>query len=255
MKACNRLDYFTNIERRLLTKTIEKLRTHSGVDRERRTPTSPMSGMTVYNGSQYGYDNVTLWTLSFDYWRRKWNISFLVFNFDALKKEDSASRKYTSPAEGWTFWRKPPCLSQGVLGSIIQTDPFEPETVQNWADMFVLNTITPFIVVQAFQSLLIKGAHSRPQGTSSVSSISSIAANIQSSPGGLSMAYAPTKAALNHLTRIGTSFATRDIPICVNAISPRPFASQLMSLEFFESLKTSVMLELVAQISAKRHER
>ncbi|KAK0439017.1 hypothetical protein EV421DRAFT_1738199, partial [Armillaria borealis] len=48
------------------------------------------------------------------------------------------------------------------------TDPFEPETVQTWTDLFALNTIAPFFVVRAFQSLLIKGARSRPQGTSSV---------------------------------------------------------------------------------------
>ncbi|KAK0446553.1 uncharacterized protein EV420DRAFT_1569921 [Desarmillaria tabescens] len=134
------------------------------------------------------------------------------------------------------------------------SDPFEPETVQNWADMFALNTITPFFVVRAFQSLLIKGAHSRPQGTSSVINISSIAANIRSSPGGISMAYAPTKAALNHLTlTLGTSFGTRDIPIRVNAISPGPFESQLTSPEFLELLRTSIMPGLVAQIPARRH--
>ncbi|KAK0207840.1 hypothetical protein DFS33DRAFT_1299493 [Desarmillaria ectypa] len=133
-------------------------------------------------------------------------------------------------------------------------DPFEPETVQNWADMFALNTITPFFVVRAFQSLLIQGAHSRPQGTSSVINISSISANTQSSPSGISFAYAPTKAALNHLTLVlGNSFATRDIPIRVNAISPGPFASELTSPEFLESLKTKVMPGLVARVPVGRH--
>ncbi|KAK0197875.1 hypothetical protein F5146DRAFT_995488 [Armillaria mellea] len=40
-------------------------------------------------------------------------------------------------------------------------DPLEPETAQNWADIFALNTIGPFFVVRTFQSLFIKGAHSR----------------------------------------------------------------------------------------------
>ena len=60
-------------------------------------------------------------------------------------------------------------------------DPFEPETAQNWADIFALNTIAPFFVVHAFQPLLIKGAHSRPQGTSSVINISSAAAKLNGS--------------------------------------------------------------------------
>ncbi|KAK0487930.1 hypothetical protein IW261DRAFT_1415539 [Armillaria novae-zelandiae] len=55
-------------------------------------------------------------------------------------------------------------------------DPFEPETVPNWTDLFTLNTITPFFVVRAFQSLLVKGASSRPQGTSSLINITSVAA-------------------------------------------------------------------------------
>ncbi|SJL03242.1 related to dehydrogenases with different specificities (related to short-chain alcohol dehydrogenases) [Armillaria ostoyae] len=133
-------------------------------------------------------------------------------------------------------------------------EPFEPETVQNWSDMFALNTITPFFVVRAFQSLLIKGAQSRPQGTSSVINISSVSANLRSSASGISLAYGPTKAALNHLTLVlATSFATRDIPIRVNAISPGPFASEIVPPEFLELLKTSVVPGLVAPVPAKRH--
>ncbi|PBK89445.1 NAD(P)-binding protein [Armillaria gallica] len=42
------------------------------------------------------------------------------------------------------------------------TDPFQPESIQNWADIFALNTIAPFFVIRTFQPLLIKGAGSRP---------------------------------------------------------------------------------------------
>ncbi|SJL03226.1 uncharacterized protein ARMOST_06574 [Armillaria ostoyae] len=135
-------------------------------------------------------------------------------------------------------------------------EPFEPETVQNWADMFALNTITPFFVVRAFQSLLIKGALSRPQGTSSVINISSVAANLQSSASGL-----PVSCLRVNESRLepshpssGTSFATiRDIPICVNAISPGPFASEMAPPGFLELLlKTAIMPGLV-QVPARRH--
>ncbi|KAK0438975.1 hypothetical protein EV421DRAFT_2084981 [Armillaria borealis] len=92
------------------------------------------------------------------------------------------------------------------------SDSLEPETIKNWADIFALNTITPFFVVRAFQSLLIEGAHSRPQGTSSVINISSVAAKISTPRPGMcicaaipstidltqldQMAYSVTKAAL-----------------------------------------------------------
>ncbi|KAK0442235.1 uncharacterized protein EV420DRAFT_1485360, partial [Desarmillaria tabescens] len=93
-------------------------------------------------------------------------------------------------------------------------DPLEPETVQNWIDIFAINTIAPFFVVRAFQSLLIKGAHSRPQGTSSVINISSGLAKMNLSPTILSLAYSSTKVALEKLSLVlGTSFAERNIPI------------------------------------------
>ncbi|KAK0197881.1 hypothetical protein F5146DRAFT_921297 [Armillaria mellea] len=62
------------------------------------------------------------------------------------------------------------------------------------------------------------------------------------------------KPALNQLTLVlATNFATRDIPIRVNAISPGPFASEIAPPEFLELLKTSAMPGLVAPVPAKRH--
>ncbi|KAK0197857.1 hypothetical protein F5146DRAFT_921315 [Armillaria mellea] len=133
-------------------------------------------------------------------------------------------------------------------------DPFEPETAQNWSDIFALNTIAPFFVVRAFQPLLIEGAHSRPQGTSSVINISSAAAKLNGSGPFLSLAYDPTKSALEKLTLVlGTSFSGRDIPIRVNALEPGVFASQLMSTEFLEALKTEPVPGSVAPIRVRRH--
>ncbi|KAK0442241.1 short-chain dehydrogenase [Desarmillaria tabescens] len=112
------------------------------------------------------------------------------------------------------------------------SDPFEPETVQNWMDIFALNTIAPFFVVRAFQSLLIKGAHSRPQGKSSVINISSPAAKISPPMKVGCLAYGATKAALEKLTLVlGTSFAGRGIPIRVNALEPGLFLSEMITPE------------------------
>ncbi|KAK0506693.1 hypothetical protein EDD18DRAFT_1097941 [Armillaria luteobubalina] len=141
-----------------------------------------------------------------------------------------------------------------VNKKVSASNPFEPETVQNWADMFALNTITPFFVIRAFESLLIKGAQSRPQGTSSVINISSVSANIRSTAVGLSFAYGATKAALDQITlALATNFATRDIPIRVNAIAPGPFASEMATPEFLEILKTKALPGFVAPVPAKRH--
>ncbi|SJL11715.1 related to tropinone reductase [Armillaria ostoyae] len=133
-------------------------------------------------------------------------------------------------------------------------DIFEPETVQNWAGIFTLNTIAPFFVIRAFQSLLIKGAHSRPQGTSSVINISSVAAKMNTTSPMITVAYSVTKAALDKLTLVlATSFGGRGIPIRVNALQPGPFASEMVTPEFLEGLKTTLAPGQVALIPARRH--
>ncbi|KAK0475174.1 NAD-binding protein [Armillaria novae-zelandiae] len=133
-------------------------------------------------------------------------------------------------------------------------DPFEPETAPNWTDLFTLNTITPFFVVRAFQSLLVKGASSRPQGTSSVINITSVAAKMNTSASMVSLAYSVTKAALDKLTLVlATSFAGRGIPIRVNALQPGVFASEMVPPEVLEVFRTQVLPGQVAPIPAKRH--
>ncbi|KAK0442250.1 short-chain dehydrogenase [Desarmillaria tabescens] len=134
------------------------------------------------------------------------------------------------------------------------TDPFEPETIQNWADIFALNTIAPFFIIRAFQSLLVQGAHSRPQGTSSIINISSGAAKVNLSASGVCLGYSLTKAALDKLTLVlGTSFAQRGIPIRVNSLQPGAFASEMTSSAFLETIKTKPVPGMVAPIPAGRH--
>ncbi|KAK0446591.1 short-chain dehydrogenase [Desarmillaria tabescens] len=143
---------------------------------------------------------------------------------------------------------------QLVAKRSIATDPLELETVENWTDIFALNTIAPFFVVRAFRSLLVKGAHSRPQGMSSVINISSAAAKVNTLAYLTCMAYGVTKAALEKLTLVlATSFAQRDIPIRVNALEPGLFASQLLSPEFVETIKTKPPPGLMAPVPARRH--
>ncbi|KAK0442248.1 short-chain dehydrogenase [Desarmillaria tabescens] len=141
-----------------------------------------------------------------------------------------------------------------VAKASIATDPLELETVQNWMDIFALNTIGPFFVVRAFQSLLVKGAHSRPQGMSSVINISSATAKINMTAYIGCMAYGATKVALEKLTLVlATSFSQRDIPIRVNVLQPGAFASQLANPDFVETIKTKPPPGLVAPVPARRH--
>ncbi|SJL18845.1 uncharacterized protein ARMOST_22447 [Armillaria ostoyae] len=133
-------------------------------------------------------------------------------------------------------------------------DPFEPETVQNWADLFTLNTIAPFFVMRTFQSLLIKGASSRPQGMSSVINISSVAAKMNTSSPMVSVAYSVTKATLDKLTLVlATSFGGRGIQIRVNALQPGLFASEMVPPELLEAIKTQLLPGQVVLIPARRH--
>lgn len=57
----------------------------------------------------------------------------------------------------------------------------EPESANDWVDMFKLNTIAPFFIICASKDLLVKGIEARgPGATSSVINISSTAAIIKS---------------------------------------------------------------------------
>ena len=67
------------------------------------------------------------------------------------------------------------------------------------------------------------------------------------------MAYGTTKAALEKLTLVlAMSFAGRNVPIRVNALEPGMFASQLVSPELLEMIKTKPIPGLVAPIPARR---
>ncbi|PBK89389.1 hypothetical protein ARMGADRAFT_1033433 [Armillaria gallica] len=95
------------------------------------------------------------------------------------------------------------------------TDPFEPETVQTWTDIFALNTIAPFFIV----------------------------------------AYNVTNAALNELTLVlETGFAQRGILIQVNVLTPGMLASQLVSPEVLKAIKTKPLPRMVAPIPRRGKE-
>ena len=69
----------------------------------------------------------------------------------------------------------------------------------------------------------------------------------------MQVAYPITKSALHKLTLVlATSFAQRGIPIRVNVLSPGLFASEVVSPELLEAIKTKPFPGFVAPIPAKR---
>ncbi|PBK64128.1 hypothetical protein ARMSODRAFT_1023299 [Armillaria solidipes] len=66
-------------------------------------------------------------------------------------------------SESWICWS---CNPDFITKNTRAEDPSEPQIVQRRADIFALNAIAPFFAMRAFQLLLVKGAQSRPRGTS-----------------------------------------------------------------------------------------
>ncbi|KAK0232641.1 hypothetical protein IW262DRAFT_1325695 [Armillaria fumosa] len=140
-----------------------------------------------------------------------------------------------------------------IAKKVAATDPFEPETVQAWTDLFAVNTIAPFFVVRAFQSLLVQGALSRTRGTASVINVSSISAHVNTTSPRTSFAYNVTKAAMDKLTLVlAMSFAERDIPIRVNVLAPGFFMSEMAGREIVEMVKTKPLPGMIAPIPMRR---
>ncbi|TFK46867.1 short-chain dehydrogenase [Heliocybe sulcata] len=105
---------------------------------------------------------------------------------------------------------------------------FDFQTFEDWNNVFQLNVSALFFCTVAFMGLLQEGAKDLGEGeTSSVINISSAIAIGHVSLG--RFAYASSKAAVNHLTRMmATDFALQKVPIRVNAIAPGIFNSQLV---------------------------
>ncbi|KIY64855.1 NAD(P)-binding protein [Cylindrobasidium torrendii FP15055 ss-10] len=114
-------------------------------------------------------------------------------------------------------------------------DSMEPENVQDWKDIFHINSIMPFFVVRAFVPLLKAGAEARgPQASASVINISSTTSTMAVGAGVYgSLAYTATKAALEQMSLVlAFHFAQNNTPIRVNTIAPGMFPSEISDRNF-----------------------
>ena len=112
----------------------------------------------------------------------------------------------------------------------------------NWQDTFQTNVTAQFFVSAAFLPLLGKGRDLVPGYTSSIINITSISGVMKGSSGG-QFAYASSKAAFIHLTRMmATTFA--EAKIRVNSIAPGIFPSEMTAGSSDEDQKSRLDMNM-----------
>ncbi|KAK5047446.1 hypothetical protein LTR84_006542 [Exophiala bonariae] len=109
---------------------------------------------------------------------------------------------------------------------------------QSWADTFETNVTGQYWMSAAFLPLLAKGREVTPGYTSSIVNISSISGLMKGSSSG-QFAYASSKAALVHLTRM-LATTLSETKVRVNQIAPGVFPSEMTTGESDESQKSEL---------------
>lgn len=139
----------------------------------------------------------------------------LLVNNAGIARDDST--KFS--AAGKPDFSSAESISQHMLKS-------EP---QSWADTFETNVTGQYWMSAAFLPLLAKGREVTPGYTSSIVNISSISGLMKGSSNG-QFAYASSKAALVHLTRM-LATTLQETKVRVNQIAPGVFPSEMTTGE------------------------
>ncbi|KAJ4066559.1 hypothetical protein NW756_010067 [Fusarium oxysporum] len=150
-------------------------------------------------------------------------IHLLVNNAGIAEDENT---KFSSAGEPDTSDAK--ALSEHFL----KTEP------QQWADTLKTNVTGPYYMSMAFLPLLAKGRETTPGYSSQIVNVSSISGAMKGSSMG-QPAYATSKAALTHLSRMIATL-TKDIKVRVNVIAPGLFPSEMTTGESDEGNKSSI---------------
>ncbi|KIY68444.1 NAD(P)-binding protein [Cylindrobasidium torrendii FP15055 ss-10] len=130
---------------------------------------------------------------------------------------------------------------------------FDTEDFEDWQNTFRINTSAPFFMIKHFEALLIKGAGTRPGGTSSVLNISSGAGELKTVLTNQTFAYGPSKAALDNLTvKVAAHFGRHEIRIRCNAIAPGMFYNERVSVDFMDRLAQNPLPGLQAATPLRR---
>ncbi|KAF4483549.1 hypothetical protein FAGAP_11692 [Fusarium agapanthi] len=109
---------------------------------------------------------------------------------------------------------------------------------QQWVDTLKTNVTGPYYMSMAFLPLLAKGRETTPGYSSQIVNVSSISGAMKGSSMG-QPAYATSKAALTHLSRMIATLA-KDIKVRVNVIAPGLFPSEMTTGESDEGNKSNI---------------
>ncbi|KAH7227391.1 hypothetical protein BKA60DRAFT_615042 [Fusarium oxysporum] len=148
----------------------------------------------------------------------------LLVNNAGIAEDDNT--KFSSAGEPDTSDAKP--LSEHFL----KTES------QQWADTLKTNVTGPYYMSMAFLPLLAKGRETTPGYSSQIVNVSSISGAMKGSSMG-QPAYATSKAALTHLSRMIATL-TKDIKVRVNVIAPGLFPSEMTTGESDEGNKSNI---------------
>lgn len=103
---------------------------------------------------------------------------------------------------------------------------FDNESLDDWADLYRINTFSIFFVTNAFLGLLDKGSREKEGYSSSVINITSISGIMKLAQ--RHFCYNSAKSAASHLTKmLSTEYALKGIPVRVNAIAPGVYESEM----------------------------
>ncbi|KAF5980105.1 hypothetical protein FBULB1_5349 [Fusarium bulbicola] len=148
----------------------------------------------------------------------------LLVNNAGIAEDDNT--KFSSAGEPDTSDAK--ALSEHCL----KTEP------EQWANTLKTNVTGPYYMSMAFLPLLAKGRETTPGYSSQIVNVSSISGAMKGSSMG-QPAYATSKAALTHLSRMIATL-TKDIKVRVNVIAPGLFPSEMTTGESDEGNKSNV---------------
>ncbi|KAF5594625.1 NAD(P)H-dependent oxidoreductase [Fusarium subglutinans] len=148
----------------------------------------------------------------------------LLVNNAGIAEDDNT--KFSSVGEPDTSDAK--ALSEHFL----KTEP------EQWANTLKTNVTGPYYMSMAFLPLLAKGCETTPGYSSQIVNVSSISGAMKGSSMG-QPAYATSKAALTHLSRMIATL-TKDIKVRVNVIAPGLFPSEMTTGESDEGNKSNI---------------
>ncbi|KAF2085613.1 NAD(P)-binding protein [Saccharata proteae CBS 121410] len=132
------------------------------------------------------------------------------------------------------------------------SDHFMKSTPESWAETFHTNVTAGYFMSMAFLPLLAKGGSRTPGYSSSVVNVSSISGAMKGNSAG-QFAYASSKAAFTHLTRM-LAMTFSQAKVRVNCIAPGVFPSEMTTGGSNEDNKSEMDMSSTNPAGRKGHD-